>query len=517
MKPIPEIRIVDGQKQLFVDGKLFRARSGELHNSSSSTAVYMEKMVWPALRPLGLNTVVLPVAWEMIEPEQGKFDFSLVDALLEQAKREGVRYVFLWFGLWKNGRSTYVPGWVKRDYETYFLVRDRFQNPILTISPLCKAAVDADANAFAHLMAHIAEVDTERVVITMQIENEMGILGSERDFSPVAEEIFNAPMAEDAAAFYGKKYWSELGEDAAEQFSVWAYAKAIERITSAGKAKYPIPMYVNAWLEQHPDRPGLFPSGGPVIKQLAPWRAFAPSIDFLAPDIYVKDFRATVDAFASDGNPLFIPEVRPSPDAIPFYLYSVAQHDARCFAPFGIDSLYESKQEMSDDLLEALNIEAAAFRPDPRTWRMLASVYRQVGAMQETIDAARKEGRLHAFLEENDLGQVLHLKNFDVRMNYHQNSGYGGNRPLPATDPRAGGFILELNDMELLLVGTDVSFEFLPKLGSYETIGYERIEEGAWTDAEGWTSYRVRNGDEGSRANLGAFPTQLKVTLYSYK
>ena len=172
---------------------------------------------------------------------------------------------------------------------------------------------------------------------------------------------------------------------------------------------------------------------------------------------------------------------------------------------------------MSDDLLEALNIETAAFRPDPRTWRMLASVYRQVGAMQETIDAARKEGRLHAFLEENDLGQVLHLKNFDVRMNYHQNSGYGGNRPLPATDPRAGGFILELNDMELLLVGTDVSFEFLPKLGSYETIGYERIEEGAWTDAEGWTSYRVRNGDEGSRANLGAFPTQLKVTLYSYK
>ena len=91
MKPIPELRIVNGVKQLFVDGELFRARSGELHNSSSSTAVYMEKKVWPSLRPLGLNTVVLPVAWEMIEPEQGKFDFSLVDALLEQGKREGVR------------------------------------------------------------------------------------------------------------------------------------------------------------------------------------------------------------------------------------------------------------------------------------------------------------------------------------------------------------------------------------------------------------------------------------------
>lgn len=517
MKPIPELRIVNGVKQLFVDGELFRARSGELHNSSSSTAVYMEKKVWPSLRPLGLNTVVLPVAWEMIEPEQGKFDFSLVDALLEQGKREGVRYVFLWFGLWKNGRSTYVPGWVKRDYETYFLVRDRSQAPILTISPLCQAGVDADANAFAHLMAHLAEVDTDRVVITVQVENEMGILGAERDFGPQAEAIYQAPMSDEAAAFYGKKHWDELGEDAAEQFSVWAYAKAIECIASAGKAAYPLPMYVNAWLEQHPDRPGLFPSGGPVIKQLAPWRAFAPSIDFLAPDIYVKDFRATVDAFAADGNPLFIPEVRSSPDAIPFYLYAVAQHDARCFAPFGIDDLYTSEQNMDEDLLAALNIEAAAFRPDPRTWKMLASAYRQVAGMQETIDAARQDGRLHAFLEENDLGQVMHLKNFDVRINYHVNVGYGGSRPLPATDPRAGGFILELSDMEVLLVGTDVSFEFLPKLGSRDVIGYERIEEGAWTDENGWSCSRVRNGDEGSRANLGAFPTQLKVTLYRYR
>ncbi|MBO5999528.1 MAG: beta-galactosidase, partial [Lachnospiraceae bacterium] len=253
MKPVPEVRKENNKIRLYVDGKVFHARSGELHNSSSSTSLYMEQKVWPSLRPLNMNTVVLPIAWETIEPERGKFDFTLVDDLLEQGKREGMRYVILWFGLWKNGTSTYVPAWVKRDQETFFLVRDSFGKPVLTISPLCRAAVEADANAYAHLMAHLAEVDTERVVITMQVENEIGVLGAERDFSPQAEAIFNAEMPPEAAAFHGVTGpWSVLGEQASEQFMVWAYAKAIETITAAGKAAYPIPMYVNAWLEQHP-------------------------------------------------------------------------------------------------------------------------------------------------------------------------------------------------------------------------------------------------------------------------
>ena len=521
MKPIPEIRVVNGKKQLYVDGKRFHARSGELHNSSSSTVVYMENKVWPSLRPLGLNTVVLPVAWETIEPEQGKFDFTMVDALLEQGRREGMRYVILWFGLWKNGNSSYIPSWVKEDPETYFLVRDCFQNPILTVSPLCQAGIEADANAFAHLMAHLAEVDTERVVITMQVENEMGILGAERDFGPVAESAFQAPMPEEAAAFYGKKYWHELGEDACEQFSVWCYAKAIEQIVQAGKAEYPIPMYVNAWLEQHPDRPGLYPSGGPIAKQMAPWRAFAPSVDFFGPDIYVNNFRATADEYASNGNPLFIPEVRNSVDSIPFFLYAVGKHDAICFAPFGIDDVYAGDSKMDEALLESLNISASAFRSDPRTWRMLAQAYKQIGQMEQLLEKAHEEGRIHAFLEENDQGCMIPLKDCDVRVNYRVHSAYGGNRRLPDNDPRAGGFIIELGDMEYLVVGTDASVEFLPKLGSKAAIGAASQEEGVWTDETGWKTSRILNGDEGGhghgRMNLDAFISQRKVKLYTYR
>jgi beta-galactosidase GanA len=112
MEKISHIRKENGESILYVDGKPFIALSGELHNSSSSSLDYMDRVVWPALRPLGLNTVVAPVYWECVEPEPGVFDYSLVDGLILQARREGVKLVFLWFGLWKNGMSTYIPGWV---------------------------------------------------------------------------------------------------------------------------------------------------------------------------------------------------------------------------------------------------------------------------------------------------------------------------------------------------------------------------------------------------------------------
>lgn len=519
MKPIPEVRTVNGRKQLFVDGKEFHARSGELHNSSSSTVLYMEQKVWPSLRPLNMNTVVLPIAWETIEPEKGKFDFTLVDALLEQGKREGMHYVVLWFGLWKNGTSTYVPGWVKHDQETYWLVRDCFQKPILTISPLCRAGVEADANAFSHLCAYLAEIDTERVVITIQVENEIGVLGAERDFGPKAEAVFQADMSPEAAAFHGVTGpWSVLGEKASEQFMVWAYAKAIETIAAAGKAAYPIPMYCNAWLEQHPDRPGLYPSGGPIAKHMAPWSAFAPSLDFFGPDIYVDHFRATADEYAANGNPLFIPEVRNSPDSIPFFLYSVGRHDAICFAPFGIDDVYSGQTEMDEGLLAELNIQASAFKSDPRTWQMLSSAYRQISDMEQLIADAHRDGRIHAFLEEDDLGCMISLKDCDVRVNYHVNSAYMGNRRLPDTDPRAGGFIIELGELEYLVIGTDAFLEFLPKCGKGGCLFGERTEEGIWKDGEGFKTVRVLNGDEGGhgngRINFGAFPAQRYIKLY---
>ena len=69
--------------------------AGELHNSSSSSLDYM-KPSWPKLAAIPLNTVLTPISWELVEPTEGKFDFTLIDGLLAQAREQHLRIVFLW-------------------------------------------------------------------------------------------------------------------------------------------------------------------------------------------------------------------------------------------------------------------------------------------------------------------------------------------------------------------------------------------------------------------------------------
>ena len=234
MSKIPYIGEVNGIKTLFVDDRPFFVRGGELHNSSSSSLEYMEEKVWPMLRGLNMNTVVLPVAWENIEPTEGGFDFSLVDGLLDQARREGMKLVILWFGLWKNSESNYVPMWVKRNYETYWRAENAKGDKLNIISPFCKAAVEKDALAFGKLLEHLKDVDSEdNTVIFLQVENEIGVLHSERDFSAGAESLFQSAVPEDIKTLFdgderfpanmdGQSWPEVFGENACEMFMCWA-------------------------------------------------------------------------------------------------------------------------------------------------------------------------------------------------------------------------------------------------------------------------------------------------------
>ena len=71
--------------------------AGEVHNSNSSSIEVME-LIWQKARKLNLNTLFLPITWELLEPEEGKFDFSIVDQLIEQARKYELHIGFLWFG-----------------------------------------------------------------------------------------------------------------------------------------------------------------------------------------------------------------------------------------------------------------------------------------------------------------------------------------------------------------------------------------------------------------------------------
>ena len=121
---VPHLRKQENAVQLVVDGEPYLIIGGELHNSSSSDLDYM-KPIWARLKALHLNTVLAVVAWELVEPQEGTFDFALVDGLIREARRNDLRLVLLWFGSWKNGMSSYAPSWVKRDYETFSACPDR--------------------------------------------------------------------------------------------------------------------------------------------------------------------------------------------------------------------------------------------------------------------------------------------------------------------------------------------------------------------------------------------------------
>ena len=204
---LPQIKQNGAVKQMFVDGKPFIMLSGELHNSSASGIEYM-KPVWDKLAAMHLNSVVSTVSWELLEPEEGKFNFDLVDAQIMEARKRDMRLVIIWFASWKNGDSTYPPLWVKMNPER-FPVQKKKPLPegtfnmfysmygdarTLPLSPLGKASMLAEAKAYRALMRHIREVDPEHTVIMMQVDNEIGLLGDSRDRSKLADSAWAKPV-----------------------------------------------------------------------------------------------------------------------------------------------------------------------------------------------------------------------------------------------------------------------------------------------------------------------------------
>lgn len=519
MSTMPKLEKTPQGMTLLVGGKPWLARGGELHNSSASSPEYMEHRVWPVLRKLNMNTVLLPICWELLEPEEGKFDFSLVDTLILQARREKVRLVPLWFGLWKNGISTYVPSWVKVDQKRFFRVRDPWGMPLNIVSPSCEEAVKADAKAFAALMAHIREFDgEEHTVIMMQVENEIGILGSPNDFSAAAQKAFQAPVPQKVAEEFGVSgTWEEaFGEDAAEFFMAWTYGNAVQVIASAGKAEYSLPMYINAWLDQFPRIPGKYPCGGPVAKNHRMWRLAAPVIDIHSPDIYVDDYYRVCDEFAVNGNPLFIPEVRNTQDAVPFLFYALGKHHAMGFSPFAIEDVYGSL----DNLGEELPPEPLCLGPSPlqgarNAGPLLSRAYALVAGMEEPLQKAFAENRTYAFLEYGEKGTVLPLKNCDLLITYNGYQAWlqESAPPREEGDPVAGGFIVEDGDT-LYITAVCCTIKILPKKGRRELLDVLIKEEGCFVDGQ-WTRGRVLNGDEGYSIRFRGVPETQKITLYT--
>jgi hypothetical protein len=367
-----------------IDGKPFLALAGELHNNSATSLEYM-KPLWSKIAASKLNTVLAGVSWAQIEPAEGKFDFSVLDGVIQGAHAQNLRLVLLWFATWKNGLSSYPPNWVKKDSDRFPRAEifgddtpwpvfggPRFRvNGNLSIelfSPLGDATRDADAKAFAAMMRHIKAVDVGRTVIGIQVENETGIQGDTRDRSPAAIKAFNGPVPQElmsylqahkdtlipelrkvweATGFKTSGTWAEVfgsGRPADEIFMAWYFSRYIGKVVEAGKAEYPIPMITNCPQEGFGRAPaplkGGGQSGGAMADAFDIWRAGAPKVDMFGADIYSNDYAGFCARYSQSGNPLFIAETGGgSVDIKAKALYAFGRHDACAFSPFGIDSM----------------------------------------------------------------------------------------------------------------------------------------------------------------------------------
>ncbi|WP_329741358.1 DUF5597 domain-containing protein [Dyella sp. A6] len=510
--PIPRIVTHDGRHALLVDGKPFLILGAQVNNSSAWPAMLAD--VWPAIEQMHANTVEVPMAWGQVEPQEGHFDFSFLDTLLHQARAHHVRLVLLWFGTWKNTSPNYAPSWVKLDNRRFPRVITRDGRMLNVLSPYAKSTLDADRTAFVAFMTHLRKVDGARhTVIMVQVENESGMYGNDRDYSDAANHLFDGPVPAALLQALGKSpgNWTQVfGKDAAVDFSAWSISHYINQIAQAGKAVYDLPMYANAALRDplKPGPPGSYPSGGPSDNVIPIWRATAPSLDLVAPDIYFPDYArymAVLDHYARADNPLFVPETG-NAAAYARYVYAVLGHGAIGFSPFGMDFTRYTNYPLGASAKDG----AARVAPFAPSYRVLESVDR-------ILAQASFDGRLWGASEPTATHeQTLDLGAWKVRLGYGQPQ-FGEVPPKGNPSPEGGALIARLAPNEYLVTGRNVRVSFEPGAG-HKGIHflYDHVEEGHYQHGH-WVFRREWNGDQTDYGlNFTDQPTVLRVRLGTY-
>jgi beta-galactosidase GanA len=497
---------------LFVDGAPYLVLGAQVNNSSAWPA--MLPKVWPAMALLQVNTVEVPIAWEQIEAEEDRFDFSFLDMLLAQAREHNVRLILLWFGTWKNGNPNYAPGWVKLDNIRFPRTLNAKGETVNSLSPLFASTLQADATAFAALMRHLRAVDPQRTVIMVQVENETGVYGAIRDHSPTAEAAFQGAVPDALVKAVGKSpgTWNEVfGPDADETFYAWSVARYVEQVAAAGKAEYPLPMYVNA-APRDPFRqqnPMTYSSGGPTWNVLDIWKAAAPSLDLIAPDIYTHDFSAylrTLEQYDRPDNALFVPETG-GVDVYARYMFEVLGRGAIGFAPFGMDFT-----GYANFPLGAAGVSGDWFNAFALNYRLIAPMQRQLAALSFA-------GKVWGAAEPTGVHErSLNLGRWQAKLAFGLPQ-FGVTAPAGNAPPSGGALIAELGPDDYLVTGCHVRVTFSLSSAAdpaARRVIFARVEEGHYDNGQ-WIFDRLWNGDQTDWGlNFSSVPQVLRVQLATY-
>ena len=552
------------QKVLLVDGKPFIMLAGEVHNSDSSSPAYMEQ-IWKIAEKLGMNSLLLPVTWEMVEPVEGEFHFEVLDQLIDQAREYGMKIGLLWFGSFKNAECMYAPEWVKRDLERFHrgqIVKGKNKAgrrvsptlpvtiPYTTISYLSENAMQADARAFGKMMQHVREYDEAYgTVITVQVENETGLLGNAREVSDEADAAFAGEVPQEFASYMRshteymeedvraaveageeKGSWSEVfGAVAEEIFSAYHVASFVEYVAKAGKDAYDLPMAVNCWLDKAADTPGDYPSGGPVARVHEVWDYCAPSIDVYCPDIYVPYFNKVCDRFVKSGtNPLYIPEAATHSYAAPRMVYTVGHYHAMCYSPFGFDDIgkpfsaaqgYLFGMDVTDPALKTpQNFEeyAALGKILREAMPLLAERYGTTDLQAVCAEReAEKKKSLGLPEDMNPMERMLAEAAAATKMIFGDlgvSVGFGG-----MMRPRNDGALLvcRTKENEVYMIGEQCDIQLFSTDSEKTNLDILRLEEGTFENGV-FVPGRRFNGDEAAQLKLDK-PGVLRLQWFTYE
>ena len=509
--PMPKLVEKDGRWALMVDGAPYLILGDQVNNSSAWPGMLPE--VWPAVDKLHANTVEAPVYWEQMEPVQGKFDFSVVDALLAGAREHKVRLVLLWFGTWKNGSGHYEPEWVKRDLVKYPRVTGPKGEVRDTMSPFGEATLAADKAAFVALMRHLKVADARHTVIMVQVENEINAYGSQRDYAPEAVKAFEGQVpAEFAAAMHVKPgTWTEaFGAEAENTFQTWSIARYVEQVAKAGKAEYGIPLYLNHSLENPLATPKEGRLAWPAMTDhvLDIWKAVAPSLDLIAPDIYMSDYAKYVrvlDTYSRKDNALFVPESG-NAEAYPRYLFAALGHGAIGWTTFGLDLTGYANAPLGAPVVDDKLIDEFALN------------FKLIGPMQREIARLNFEGKVQAVAEDPAAhSQTIEFGPWTATVAYGLRVFGRAANPPGNAEPVGRALVAQLGPDEFLVTGVSARVDFKPTdAAGGKHREFVRVEEGTYVDGK-WKFLRIWNGDQTDYGlNFTTQPQVLRVTLMTY-
>jgi hypothetical protein len=487
---------------------------------------------WPKLKAMNANAVEYPVYWNEIEREEGSFDFRDFDQILHRARAQGLRVVMLWFGTWKNGAMDWAPNWVKSDVTRFPRVLDSGGKPIRVLSPHSRATLEADKKAYLAMMTHLRQVDeADRTVILMQVENESGLLGSIRDYSPESTKLFNGPVPAALVTALKKQpgTWTEVfGSRLAEEaFTAYHLSSYVNEIAKAGKQVYPLATYVNAWEGGEDtadafdsfDRAGeSYPSGGPVSHMLDLWKANAPDIDILSADTSVQplvNFRMINARYVRPDNPYWSPEAGRTMSGARAFFYALAEYSAIGFGAYGVDG--GAAPELTASYVD------------------LGADYRMVNATMPAILDLQASGKLKAAIADDIIrGKNLIFDRYHLLVRFLAAPNSFTTPPTPAPTAQSPAFVTppqvptpaarvlvgELGPDEFLIMGFSAAVDIRPTVGSgYTAAQFLQVEEGVYENGV-WKTTNIGRTYQGSYSPPGvSLPAQgsiFRVKLMRY-